>query len=79
MVKREDLYGDFQAQVDFIDRGLHKLELEELSASETVAVSSLERQKASLEGKKVQLQQQLEEVGQEIASIDARIARMKAT
>ena len=76
MNSRDEFYSNFEEQVDLIK---NMLKQEDLTGSETIAVSSLQRQKANLQARRTKMQQELEELDQEIASIDQRIASMKAT
>lgn len=75
MDSRDKLYTDHEAFTDFIANGFK----EDLSPTETIAVSSLERQKATLEAQRVKAEQQLKDTIEKINKLDAQIARMKAT
>lgn len=74
---RNNLYKDFEDELDFITNNLHADE--DLSPTETITVSALERQKAQLESQKVKLEQGLKTLLEKMNQIDAQIARMKAT
>lgn len=76
MISRKDFYGNFEEEIDFIENMLKK---EDLTSSETVAVSGMERRLADLESKKLRLQSQMDDVEEQINKINAQIARMKAT
>ena len=75
MDSRDKLYTDHEAFTDFIAKGFE----EDLSPTETITVSALERQKAQLQGQKVKVEQQLKDILEKINTIDAQVGRMKAT
>ena len=79
MDSRNNLYKEHEAFERFIENGFEADVEEDLSPTETIAVSSLERQKATLEAQRVKLDQQLKDLMEKINKLDADIARMKAT
>lgn len=78
MDSRHTFYSDFEEFSEFIDKVLNKKD-EDLSPTETITVSALERQKAQLEAQKVKLEQTLKTTLEKMNQLDAQIARMKAT
>jgi len=75
MDSRDKLYTDHEAFTDFIESGFE----EDLSPTETITVSALERQKAQMESQKIKLEQGLKNLLEKMNQLEAQIARMKAT
>lgn len=73
---RAKLYTELEDELNFID-ALHSDE--DLSPSEVVSVSALEKQKAQLESQRVKIEAQLEALEEKAARIEAQIARMQAS
>jgi len=80
-MKRNNLYKDFEAEMDFINSEEFKksIAIEDLSPTEVVATTALQRQRANLTASKTKLENQLKAVTDQLAKLDAQIARMQAT
>jgi len=74
---RNKLYQEFKDEIDFIEGELNADE--DLSPTETITVSALERQKAQMESQKIKLEQGLKDLLEKMNRMEAQIARMKAT
>lgn len=75
MNNRNKLYTDHEIFTDFIESEFE----EDLSPTETITVSALERQKAQMEAQKIKLEQGLKTLLEKMNQLDAQISRMKAT
>jgi len=80
-MNRNKLYQEFKDEISFIEDELNKKDVtdEDLSPSETITVSALERQKAQMEGQKIKFEQGLKNLLEKMNQLEAQISRMKAT
>jgi septal ring factor EnvC (AmiA/AmiB activator) len=78
-MKRDNLYTEFEAEMEIINSMLKNVADEALSPTEVTAVTALQRQRAQLQSSKTKLENQLKEVDEQLAKMDAQISRMQAT
>ena len=80
-MNRNKLYQEFKDEISFIEDELNKKDVtdEDLSPSETITVSALERQRAQMEGQKIKFEQGLKNLLEKMNQLEAQISRMKAT
>ncbi len=74
-MERSKLYSDHNELTKFIET----LSTEELSSTEVIATSSLQRQKSQLENQKLKAEEKVKSIDIQIAKLEAKMATMQAT